>query len=106
MKALRLQARVDPPPFALEDAPLPEPGAGEILVRVRAAAVTPTEIQWVPTWTTRTGTPRPLPIILGHEFSGEVVGLGAGVIDVAVGDEIFGMNDWFRDGAQAEYCVA
>jgi NADPH:quinone reductase-like Zn-dependent oxidoreductase len=68
--------------------------------------VTPTELLWVTTWTTRAGEPRPFPIIPGHEFSGEVHGLGSGVNDVAVGEAVFGMNDFFGDGAQAEFCVA
>ena len=87
-------------------ATMPEAGEGEIVVRVRAAAVTPTELLWVPTWTTRAGKPRPFPIIPGHEFSGEVHELGPGVNDVAVGEAVFGMNDCFGDGAQAEFCVA
>jgi NADPH:quinone reductase-like Zn-dependent oxidoreductase len=89
-----------------EIAPAPRPDPGEVLVRVHAAGVTPTELSWVPTWTTRTGEPRPLPVIPGHEFSGEIAALGAGIQDVAVGDLVFGLNDWYRDGAQAEYCVA
>jgi NADPH:quinone reductase-like Zn-dependent oxidoreductase len=87
-------------------APAPRPGEGEVLVRVHAAGVIPTELSWVPTWTTRTGEPRPLPVIPGHEFSGEIAALGAGVKDVSVGDLVYGLNDWYRDGAQAEYCVA
>ena len=55
-----------------EDAPVPRPGAGEVLVRVHATAVTPREFSWAPTWTTRTGEARPFPIILGHKCSGEV----------------------------------
>ncbi len=105
MKAALLRSRT-PPTFAYGDAPGPRPGAGEILVRVHAAAVTPTELLWMPTATTRDGAPRPLPLVMGHEFSGVVAALGAGVADVAVGDAVYGMNDWFRDGAQAEYCVA
>jgi NADPH:quinone reductase-like Zn-dependent oxidoreductase len=54
----------------------------------------------------RTGEPRPLPIIPGHEFSGEIAALGTGVQDLAVGSQVYGLNDWYRDGAQAEYCVA
>jgi NADPH:quinone reductase-like Zn-dependent oxidoreductase len=54
----------------------------------------------------RTGEPRPLPVIPGHEFSGEIAGLGTGVTDVAIGDQVYGLNDWYRDGAQAKYCVA
>ena len=77
-----------------------------MLVRVHAAAVTPTELTWVPTWTTPTGKPRGFPIILGHEFSGEVAAVGRGVTDLAAGDLVYGLNNWFREGAQAEYCVA
>jgi NADPH:quinone reductase-like Zn-dependent oxidoreductase len=86
--------------------PRPEPGPGEVLVRVRAAGVTPTELSWAPTWTTREVAARPFPVIPGHEFSGEVAAVGPGVSDTAEGDLVFGMNDWFADGAQAEYCVA
>jgi NADPH:quinone reductase-like Zn-dependent oxidoreductase len=77
-----------------------------VLIRVHAAGVTPTEIEWSPTSTTRTGAPRPVPIILGHEFSGEVAGLGDGVAGLHAGDPVYGLNDWFIDGACAEYCVA
>jgi NADPH:quinone reductase-like Zn-dependent oxidoreductase len=106
MKAIRLHARGGPESLSFEDAPTPRPGAGEVLVRVRAAAVTPTELLWVPTWTTRDGGPRPLPVIPGHEFSGEVAALGEGVTAAGVGEVVYGMNDWFGDGAQAEYCLA
>ena len=106
MNAIQLNSRGGPDALAYGPAAVPQPGAGEILVRVRAAAVTPTELLWVPTWTTRAGEPRPFPIIPGHEFSGEVHGVGPGVNDVAVGEAVFGMNDWFGDGAQAEFCVA
>jgi NADPH:quinone reductase-like Zn-dependent oxidoreductase len=89
-----------------ETAPTPQPGEGEVLVRVHAAGVIPTELVWVPTWTLRTGERRPLPVIPGHEFSGEIAALGAGVKDVTLGELVYGLNDWYRDGAQAEYCVA
>src|ERR671934_1214419 len=106
MKAIRLHARGGPESLRFEDAPTPRPGAGEVLVRVRAAAVTPTELLWVPTWATRDGGPRPLPVIPGHEFSGEVAALGEGVTAVGVGEPVYGLNDWFGDGAEAEYCLA
>ena len=66
----------------LDERPDPVPAAGEILVRVRAAAVTPTELLWVPTWVTRDGAPRPLPVIPGHEFSGEVAAIVTGLVVV------------------------
>ncbi len=106
MNAIQLNSRGGPDALAYGPAGVPRPGAGEILVRVRAAAITPTELLWSPTWTTPAGEPRPFPIIPGHEFSGEVHGVGPGVNGVAVGEAVFGMNDWFGDGAQAEFCVA
>ena len=106
MNAIHLNSRGGPEALAYGPATVPRPGAGEILVRVRAAAVTLTELLWSTTWTTPAGEPRPFPIIPGHEFSGEVHGVGPGVNDVAVGEAVFGMNDWFGDGAQAEFCVA
>jgi NADPH:quinone reductase-like Zn-dependent oxidoreductase len=75
-------------------------------VRVHAAAVTPTELLWGPTWKTRTGEDRPFHIILGHEFSGVIASLGAGVTEWAEGTPVYGLNDWFATGAHAEYCVA
>ncbi len=105
MKAICLRARGGPETLAYEEAPQPPPGKGEVLVRVHAAGVIHTELSWVPTWTTQAGEPRPLPVIPGHEFSGEIAALGDGVRDVGVGDQVYGLNDWYRDGASAEYCV-
>jgi NADPH:quinone reductase-like Zn-dependent oxidoreductase len=93
MKAIRLHARGGPEAFAYEEAPQPHAGEGEVLVRVHAAGVIHTELSWVPTWTTRAGEPRPLPVIPGHEFSGEIAALGAGVRDMGVGDLVYGLND-------------
>src|ERR1700751_1496239 len=106
MNAAYFTTRGGPEALVYGPATMPGAGEGEIVVRVRAAAVTPTELQWGPTWTTRAGEPRPFPIIPGHEFSGEGHGVGPGVNDVAVGGAGFGMNDWVGDGAQAEFCVA
>lgn len=106
MKASYLRARGGPEAFAYEEVSQPRPGDGEVLVRVHAAGVIRTELSWDPTWTTQTGEPRPLPVIPGHEFSGEISALAAGVRDVGVGDLVYGLNDWYRDGASAEYCVA
>ena len=106
MKAICLRTRASPEAFAYEEAPQPRPGEGEVLVRVHAAGVIQTELSWVPTWTTRAGEPRPLPVIPGHEFSGEIAAMGTGARDVSVGDLVYGLNDWYRDGASPEYCVA
>src|SRR5499427_1743531 len=104
MKAICLRARGGPEALAYGEAPQPRPGEAEVLIRVHAAGVIQTELSWVPTWTTRAGEPRPLPVIPGHEFSGEIAALGAGARDVSVGDLVYGLNDWHRDGASAEYC--
>ena len=93
MKAICLRARGGPEALAYEEVPQPPPGEGEVLVRVHAAGVIHTELGWVPTWSTRAGEPRPLPVIPGHEFSGEIAALGAGVRDVGVGDLVYGLTD-------------
>jgi NADPH:quinone reductase-like Zn-dependent oxidoreductase len=106
MMAIRLHTRGGLESMVYETAPTPRPGEGEVLVRVHAAGVISTETTWAPTWTMQTGEPRTLPVIPGHEFSGEIAALGAGVSGVGIGDQVYGLNDWYRDGAQAEYCVA
>jgi NADPH:quinone reductase-like Zn-dependent oxidoreductase len=83
---------------------VPKPNTGEVLVRVRAAGVTPTEIGWYPTTHTKAGEPR-RNAVPGHEFSGVIAAIGAQVSDFEAGLEVYGMNDWFTDGATAEYCV-
>ncbi len=80
------------------------PGAGEVLVKVCAAGVTPTELIWYPTIHTKSGERR-RHAVPGHEFSGVVAGVGEGVSNTLLGQEVYGMNDWFADGATAEYCI-
>lgn len=101
------------PAYCLNDAgtalvdreiPVPGLGAGDVLIRVHAAGVTPTEIEWYPTTHTKAGTARRDPVP-GHEFSGVVADLGAEAQGFQVGDAVYGMNDWFADGATAEYCL-
>ncbi len=86
------------------DAVVPQPGTDEVLVRVHAAGVTPTELSWYPTTHTKTGEPR-LHAVPGHEFSGVVATVGSAVAGFQNGDEVYGMSDWFLDGATAEYCL-
>lgn len=106
MKAIRQHVYGGPESLHYEDAPRPSPAAGEVLVRVRAAGVTPTELLWSTSRTTQSGAARPLPFIPGHEFSGEVAALGEGVTGLSVGEAVYGMNDWYGDGTQADYCLA
>jgi NADPH:quinone reductase-like Zn-dependent oxidoreductase len=85
--------------------PKPHPGNEELLITVKAAGVTHTELLWYPTVHTKEGTAR-VHAIPGHEFSGVVAQVGDKVQGYAVGDEVYGMNDWFAQGATAEFCLA
>ena len=105
MRAIRLHQVGGPEALRDEDAPKPSPKDDQVLVQVSAAAITPTEFSWYPTFHTREGGARPFPIILGHEFSGVVAAIGPDSIGVRIGDSVYGLNDWFSDGAQAEYCL-
>lgn len=104
MKSLRLTDSGLKPVLREVEAARPTPGEGEVLIRVRAAGVTPTELDWYPTSHDKNGGKR-TGAIPSHEFSGEIGELGAGVTGLSVGQEIYGMNDWFEDGALAEYCI-
>jgi NADPH:quinone reductase-like Zn-dependent oxidoreductase len=101
MKAIRLHQAVGIEGLVYEEAPEPSPAIGDVLVKVHACGITPTELYW-PIWTDRSGHER-RSIIPGHEFSGVVVALGHGTAGVAVGDEVYGLIDGYRDGAAAEY---
>jgi NADPH:quinone reductase-like Zn-dependent oxidoreductase len=88
-----------------ENSPAPIPAKGEVLVRVHAAGIIPTEAQWYPTHHTRTGDKR-TGAVPAHEFSGVIAATGEDVGTLEIGREIFGINDWYSDGALAEYCAA
>jgi NADPH:quinone reductase-like Zn-dependent oxidoreductase len=102
MWALRLHERGGPEQLAYEQAPRPYVGAGDALVRVHAASFTPTELTWSSIWVDHAGHDR-RPIIPAHEVSGVVEGLGYGTVGVSVGEAVYGLTDWYRDGAAAEY---
>ena len=103
MKAVRLHEPVGISGLQYEDAPDPAPGIGDVLVRVRACGITPTELDW-PLWTDQLGHKREY-LIPAHEFSGEVAALGWGTAGLAVGDEVFGLINGYRDGAAAESII-
>ena len=105
MKAIRLHQVGGPESLLYADVPKPSPQVNQVLVQVYATAITPTEFAWYPTFHTAEGATRPLPIILGHEFSGVVEAIGQAGMGVQVGDSVYGLSDWFIDGAQAEYCL-
>ncbi len=104
MRAMRLSDSAEAPALIEDSVPQPEPERGEILVRVHAVGVTPTEVAWVPTIHTKDGGTRSR-AIPGHEFSGVIAAVGGDVDGVEVGQDVYGMNDWYADGAMAEYCV-
>lgn len=85
-----------------EEMPTPEPGIGDVLVKVAASSFTFTELEWPSTWVDRAGRDR-TPIIPGHEVSGTVVALGYGTTGLQVGDAVYGLSDWYRDGTAADY---
>ena len=82
----------------------PEPNAAEndVVVQVHASGFTPGELTWPGTWTDRLGRDR-TPSIPGHELAGVVRALGYGTTGLTVGQRVFGLTDWLRDGTLAEY---
>lgn len=104
MKAVRIYARGGPEQLIYQDAPEPSPGPGDARVRVRACAITPTELSWSSTYTTRDGAGRE-PSIPAHEMSGVVEAVAADVPAPRVGDAVYGLTDFWRDGAAADYVV-
>jgi NADPH:quinone reductase-like Zn-dependent oxidoreductase len=100
----RAHTRGGPEQLTIEQAPIPEPGPGEVLVQVAAAAITFAELSWDESRTTRDGRDR-TPVIPSHEFSGTVVGLGPQVDRLHVGDEVYGLIDFDRDGEAATYTI-
>ena len=102
MLALRAQGGGSSEKLIYEQVPLPSPAIGDVLLEVHAASFTPTELDWPSTWVDRAGNARPTPIP-AHEVSGKVIALGFGTTGFAVGDEVYGLTDWYRDGAAAGY---
>lgn len=88
--------------MTLVERPMPEPGTNDVLVEVRASGFTPGELTWPGTWTDRLGRDR-TPSIPGHEVAGVVHALGYGTRGLSVGQRVFGLADWTRDGTLAEY---
>ncbi len=105
MKVFQLGNPPDKAPGSLSEVPVRSPEAGQVLIKVHAAGVIRTELLWYPTTHRENGEPR-LHAIPGHEFSGAVAAIGKGAAGFVPGDEVYGMNDWFREGATAEYCLA
>lgn len=101
MRAIRAHARGGADRLRLEQVPVPEPADDEALVAVHAAAITYDELLWDESWT-RNGIDR-TPIIPSHEVSGTVAAVGGAVTNVAVGQDVYGLIEFDRDGAAADY---
>src|SRR5258708_5438306 len=104
VKAVRTHGRGGPEQLFFEDAPVPVVRPGDVLVRVRATGITPAELTWDETYQNADGTPR-IPGIPGHEPSGVVEETAPDVMDFRVGDEIYGLADFPRDGTAAEFAA-
>lgn len=92
----------------VKDATNPVPNVGEVLVKVHATSISPAEFTWYNSmnWANKDGTPRSFPIIPGHDFSGSVAEIGDGVVGINFGDAVYGLLDFFRNGAEADYVIA
>src|SRR5688500_16033322 len=101
MKAVRIHRKGGPETLVYEDAPIPALRPGDALVRVHAAGISPAEFTWR-IYETPDGHSR-LPKIPSHEMSGVVAAVAPDVQDVAVGEAVYALTDFFRDGAAAEY---
>jgi NADPH:quinone reductase-like Zn-dependent oxidoreductase len=102
MKAIRCRVRGGPEALVYEDAPVPRLIGGDVLASVHGVGITPTELTWNSTWTASDGKDR-RPIVPGFEFSGVVDTLGDGVSGVKQGENVYGLLNFWRDGAAAEY---
>jgi NADPH:quinone reductase-like Zn-dependent oxidoreductase len=94
MRVVRLRAPGGPEQLAVEEADRPQPGPGEALVRVHAAAITRGELEW---------TVDRLPAIPCYELCGVIEEAGAGVAGIAVGDKVFALTPSDRDGVAADH---
>ena len=88
----------------LVERPMPEPAINDVVVQVHASGFVPTELTWPSTWTDRLARDR-TPSIPGHELAGVVTSLGYGTTGLSVGQRVFGLTDWTRDGTLAEYAA-
>src|SRR5690348_4277229 len=88
--------------MTLVERPEPEPATNDVVVQVHASGFTPGELTWPGTWTDRVGHDR-TPSIPGHELAGVVTALGYGTTGLSLGQRVFGLADWYRDGTLAEY---
>jgi len=88
----------------LVERPEPQPSINDVVVQIHAAGFVNTELAWPSTWTDRLDRDR-TPTIPGHELAGVVTALGYGTTGLSIGQRVFGLTDWYRDGTLAEYAA-
>jgi NADPH:quinone reductase-like Zn-dependent oxidoreductase len=88
--------------MTLTERPEPSAAINDVIVEIHASGFVPTEMEWPSTWTDRRNLDR-TPSIPGHELAGVVTALGYGTTGLSVGQRVFGLADWHRDGTLAEY---
>lgn len=88
--------------MTLANRPEPRAAINDVVVQVHASGFVPTELAWPSTWTDRLDRAR-TPSIPGHELAGVISALGYGTTGLSVGQRVFGVTDWYRDGTLAEY---
>src|SRR4029077_16430691 len=86
----------------LVERPEPQPSINDVVVQAYASGFVNTELGWPSTWTDRLDRDR-TPSIPGHELAGVVTALGYGTTGLSIGQRVFGLTDWDRDGTLAEY---
>jgi NADPH:quinone reductase-like Zn-dependent oxidoreductase len=86
----------------LVERPVPSAAINDVVVQIQASGFVPTEMEWPSTWTDRRDRDR-TPSIPGHELAGVVTALGYGTTGLSVGQRVFGLADWYRDGSLAEH---
>jgi NADPH:quinone reductase-like Zn-dependent oxidoreductase len=88
--------------MTLVERPEPLAAINDVIVQTYASGFVSTELAWPSTWADRRGSDR-TPSIPGHELAGVVTALGYGTAGLSVGQRVFGLSDWHRDGTLAEY---
>jgi NADPH:quinone reductase-like Zn-dependent oxidoreductase len=90
--------------MTLVERPEPQAAINDLVVQIYASGFVPTELTWPSTWTDRLGRDR-TPSIPGHELAGVITALGYGARGLSLGQRVFGLTDWTRDGTLAEYAA-
>ncbi|MFG1621869.1 NADP-dependent oxidoreductase [Kribbella sp. NPDC049227] len=88
--------------MTLAERPEPPAAINDVVVEIHASGYVSTELEWPSTWADRADRAR-TPSIPGHELAGVVTALGYGTTGLSVGQRVFGLSDWHRDGTLAEY---